>query len=60
VLEVRGKALKLLIGDQEDWFAVERMKRHSGSALVTSAALPMWRQPRRECKETEQPAEDSG
>jgi len=54
VLEERGKALKLQMGEKVDWVAVERTKRHCGVAPVDPAVPPTRGRPKKE------PAEDSG
>jgi len=52
VLEERGKALKLQIGEKEDWVAVERTKRHCWAAPVDPAVPPTRGWPKKK------PAED--
>ena len=48
VLEQKGKALRILVGEKEDWVAVERTKRHTGAAHVEPAQPPRrGRPPRR-------------
>lgn len=40
VLERKGKAVHLLVGDREDWVAVERTKKHEGIAPVDPVQPP--------------------
>jgi len=46
VLEVRGKAVQLQLGDRTDWLAVERLKRHVEAAEVEPARRPLRGRPR--------------
>jgi len=46
VLGVRGKAVQLQLGDRTDWLAVERLKRHVGTAEVEPARPPRRGRPR--------------
>jgi len=50
VLEVKGKAVKLQLGDRTDWVAVERTKKHTGADEVVPAVPPKRGRPT--CKES--------
>jgi len=47
VLEQKGKAVKIVVGDKEDWVALERTKRHAGAAEVTPASPPVRGRPKK-------------
>lgn len=46
VLDVRGKAVRLMVGERADWVAIERLKKHTGLAPVEPAQPPARGRPR--------------
>lgn len=40
VLETKGKAGKIEMGEREDWVTIERTKHHTGAAEVKPVSLP--------------------
>jgi len=59
VLEQRGKAVKLQLGERADWVALETVK-DTGEAPVVLGQPPACGRPRRRPNESSGAAEDSG